>query len=1054
MKRKIILITALTASSVAYGQNINGQIDDLLELSTSETREVVMPDGVKLMTDVYLPILQDCLMVPINIDIPAAIQGVFGESLDFNFQMIPRGMQYLQYDSIYDCSAGQMIKNANPYKLPMVFSRTPYNKGNRDAIEGTVIALLGYVYAVQDMRGRYSSEGVYLPLISDSWNKNAYHRNYQHVLDKTPTDDPRNGNRHEDGYNSIEFIKSRLTRMYDLDGNGIPETEDLLYNGRIAMFGASALGYNQYQAAAAHRINSNEPGLKAIMPIVAPAEFFKSTGFQNGVLRDRLVTGWLKGQIFTGTDDDLNEIDTDPQNNIHSSSDYDLPKTMLLNGEDVSYSKNKFSAANLAIDHFVSLRYEDAETGDLMQAGYYPNTAGRREMDVSRAMVDENGESVKKGKIVNGVVVDVPDSDPDGVLGFGFQPRQNLTKSRYTNMEVPGYHLSGWWDIFTDGQIESWAYMRRFLRTDLPNRRLQKLVLGPWAHQTMGQTTTGDRTYPDNTTDLIGLNFDEFSTDNIPISKALKSEVIGWFRYNLNYRCDGNGYEYREPKFVLPASSSPITVSQIELPLGAGTAYLRLRIPADTLRIPYNELLGILNGSRDLEGVTAELQWEVPLLGSGGLPIDVPAISLGTLIPGLDGGEIAQIPVRNFLDETDIPNVRMYVVGPNDDTTHNNALLGSYWLPADTFPLPEGRDWDAIQRTTYYMHNDGSLNTTAPTSDEGFKMYVHDPDDPIRSIGGNNMIVRTPDGERDSQGQFNLKDPRYASTTIDRPGVVQFTTEVIEEDSLCIVGFPTAQLWAKSNIGGLNSGPTDTDFFVRIVDVYPDGREYFVCEGAVNARARDYVKALVNDVWHESTYPHEVDQIPFSNIEIGQVYEYEFRLLPIAYTFGKGHRVKALVSSSNFTRYQVNPNLPIMPGEFFRRKPGDGRAYKFDNVDMMPRVAINRIHFSPEHPTNITLPIYTKPYATAVEDPAPATEARPDALVYPNPTNGEVTIYMGDNATYELIITDISGAIVATGVTFRDLTMLDVSRMAAGIYFVELRNADTGHRIVKKLTRN
>lgn len=1054
MRKSVITIFLLSGLTMASSAQItlNGKIDDLRELSTPETREVIMPDGVKLMTDIYLPILQDCLMVPLNIEIPAAIQGVFGNSLNFNLEMIPRNMQYLVYDSIYDCSAGQLIKNPNPYKLPMVFSRTPYNKGNRDAIEGTVIALLGYVYAVQDMRGRYSSEGVYLPLISDSWNKNAYHRNYKHVLDKTAFSDPRNGNRHEDGYSSIEFIKTRLTRMYDLDGNGIPETEDLLYNGRIAMFGASALGYNQYQAAAAHRINNNEPGLKAIMPIVAPAEFFKSTGFQNGVLRDRLVTGWLKGQIFTGTDDDLNEIDTDPHNNIHSSSDYDLPATKLLNGEDVYYGKNKFSAANLAIDHFVSLRYNDAETGDLMQAGYYPNTAGRREMDVSRAMVDANGESVKKGKIENGQVVDVPDSDPDGILGFGTQPRPNLTTSRYTNMEVPGYHLTGWWDIFIDGQIESWAYMRKYLRTDLPNRRLQKLVIGPWAHQTIGQTTTGDRDYPDNTTDLIGLNFDEFSTDNIPISKALKSEVIGWFRYNLNYRCDGNGYEYREPKFILPRSNTPITVSEFDLPLGAGTARLKLRVPADTIKLKYSELLGVLNGSRDVTGLRAELIWEVPLLGNGSTMIDLPAIPLGEVIPGLDNGEILEIPVRNFLNEADVPNVRSYVVGPNNDP--DNAHLGNYWLPTDTFPLPEGRDWDAIQRKTYYMHNDGSLNQTAPTTDEGFKMYVHDPDDPIRSIGGANMIVRTPDGERDSQGQFNLKDPRYANTTIDRPGVIQFSTDPIQEDSLCIVGFPTAQLWAKSNIGGLSSGPTDTDFFVRLVDVYPDGREYFVCEGAVGAKARDYAKALVRDVWNDMNYPHNVDQIPFSNIEIGQVYEYEFNLLPIAYTFGKGHRIKVLIASSNFTRYQVNPNLPIMPGEFFRRKPGDGRAYKFEGVDMMPRVAINRIHFSPEHPTNVTLPVYTKPYLTSTEEPAPVVEARPDALLYPNPTNGEVTIYMGDNASYELTILDLSGAVIAAGASFSDLTVLDVSNLAAGIYFVELRNTSTGNRIVKKLTRN
>jgi predicted acyl esterase len=102
-------------------------------------------------------------------------------------------------------------------------------------------------------------------------------------------------------------------------------------------------------------------------------------------------------------------------------------------------------------------------------------------MDITRAMVDENGEGSLNG-----------------------------THSRYTNMEVPAYHLTGWWDIFIDGQIETWANMRKHLDRSKKNYKLQKLVIGPWAHQTIGQRTTGDMTYPGNVIDLIGLNFDEF----------------------------------------------------------------------------------------------------------------------------------------------------------------------------------------------------------------------------------------------------------------------------------------------------------------------------------------------------------------------------------------------------------------------------------------------------------------------------------------------------------------------------------------------------------------
>ncbi|MEZ5053283.1 MAG: hypothetical protein R2807_00710 [Chitinophagales bacterium] len=46
-----------------------------------------------------------------------------------------------------------------------------------------------------------------MPLYSDGWKKTPYH-NYKHILDVTNTSDPRNGNNHEDGYNTIEFIKT------------------------------------------------------------------------------------------------------------------------------------------------------------------------------------------------------------------------------------------------------------------------------------------------------------------------------------------------------------------------------------------------------------------------------------------------------------------------------------------------------------------------------------------------------------------------------------------------------------------------------------------------------------------------------------------------------------------------------------------------------------------------------------------------------------------------------------------------------------------------------
>lgn len=1002
--RLLAIVVALPIAAISQTQEWenNGQLDNFNELCTSYTIPFTMPDGVVLYTDVYLPITRDCLLVAFTLP---------GLTEEISIELLKKGTQLLVYDSIN----GQ--PNPNPYQLPMIFSRTPYDKGDGENAEAPVITTLGYIYAMQDMRGRYSSEGVYLPLLSDSWNKNAYHPNFQHVLDLTDPSDPKNGNKHEDGYNSIKYITDSLMWQFDLDGDGVQETTDLLCNGRIGMLGGSALGYNQYQAAAAHRIDPTQPGLKCLLPIVAPGDFYKSTGFGNGVLRDRLVTGWLKGQIFTGTEDD--RIPEDEafaaqygyeeaiHNSIHTSFDYDLPKSISFNGVPRTYQANKFDAANLAIDHFVSMRYLDAE-GNLGPAGFYPDGIGRTEMDISRATVDENGE---------------------GMLHSPYM--------RWSNMEVPAYHVTGWWDIFIDGQIETWAYMRRYLDPAKGNNRKQKIVIGPWAHQTIGEATTGDRTYPPNFNDVLKLNFDNFDGDQIPITTVLTSEVIAWFRYNLNYQPD---QFLGEPKAVIPQGSEWQTV---DLPIYGADS--KIRVPAVDYKMPFNTLLSFLNGSGGLSQMPIEIAPSNTSFDTTIVYYDIPA-SGNPIISNWEAGDISSIQLRDFDDESDVANVRFYVIGPNDDTLNpENVELGNYWFESDTFPLLE----PYVSRQKWYLHQNGTTNQTKPNTDEGFNIYVHDPDDPIMCVGGANMIVRTPDGDRNSQGQFNIKDSRYAPFTVDRPGVVEYESEALP-DTLCIIGFPIANLYAKTNPGGALTGPTDTDFFVRIIDVYPDGREYFVSEGCVNARAREYSKALVDHPEWDQNYPFKVDSIPFENIEIGKVLDYRFQMLPIAYTFGYGHKVKFIISSSLFTRWQVNPNLPINDGEFFRRKPGDGRTYIFNGVEMAPRVAVQRIAISDDYPTNIELPIYNGNYTS--NGPELVT-TRNEMAIFPNPVDDILNIYLSEASDYDIAIYDIAGNLIVTDNGKGDMLRTDVQGLSAGVYLVEAIDKKTGERSSGKFNK-
>lgn len=942
------------------GSKINGTLDDISDFATCTQVPFTMPDGTKLMTDIYLPILQDSFVFKDTFSfalLPAPFPPV---RIPINATLLPKGFQYLIYDTING------VPNPNPFQMPMILERTPYDKDG--AVEGSAMALLGYVGAVQDMRGRYSSQGAYMPLYSDSWKKWPYH-NYTHVLDITSPSDPRNGNNHEDGYNTIEFVKNQLVRKFDLNRDGIYETTDLVYNGSIGSFGASALGYNQLQAAAAHKIDPTQPGLKSMFPIVGPLEFYKSTGFQNGCLRDGLVTGWLRGQI-KDTRDDLMGIDTGIDDDIHSSKDYNTP--------------DKFDASNKAIDHFVTVRYENSP------CGYYPNSIGRSDMDASKAPVDINGEGQKNGAY-----------------------------SRYKNIEVPTFHVAGWWDIFVDGSLET----HKFIQDNITQKKnLQKIVMGPWAHQTIASTHTGDKTYPKNVTDITRIDIANIGADGgINIADIAKSELISWFRYNLNY----HGYnKVGEPKVLIPKSTkwqSPLP----QLP------QIEVRFPSEDYKIRFVDLLNFILGEQGLNQVPVEIR-----LGTLVIPFKLDVPDLGPILEGFGTtGRIDSIPQYDY---TTIPSIRYYIVGASSDDG-KTSYAGNYWMGTEVFP-PNEIEWFDM-----YLHQNGKLNFVKPTADEGYKTYVHDPDNPIITVGGGNMIENTPQGDRSSQGQMNYSDPLLAPYTMDREGVLKFETDVLP-DSLCIVGFPKYKLYAKSNPGNTASGPTDCDFFVRILDVYPDGKEFFVVEGAVNARAREFARSIAEG--------HENDDAPFSNIDIGKIYEYYFQGYPIAYTFAQGHKIKVLISSSNYPRFQACANVPIMPNEFFRRKPADGRTYIYNGVEYAPRVSVQRIAFSDAYPTHIELPVFgSTSVITAIKKP---NTSRPDwdATMYPNPSEGKFSVFINKNGHYIATIFNMIGEKLQVR-EITDQSVFDLSGFAKGQYLMEIidvRNEE--QKITKPFTLN
>ncbi len=632
----------------------NGKLDNIADFATKVTVPLIMPDGTKLMTDFYLPQLRDSMRLSLS------TISIFGDSIKTDtITLLHVGQQIIFYDSIN----GQ--PNPDPYQLPIIFTRTPYNKGDWDQL-GAVLPLFGYSYAYEDMRGAYSSEGDYFPMYSDSWNKNAYHKN-GHVLDYLPPTDPKFSNKHEDGYNSIKQLQTiTIPGMY----NGLPHTNDRLCNGSIGLFGASAMANTQLQAGEAHRITDSIPDLQCLMPIVGTTEHFISTGYTNGVFRPGIVTGWLKGQIFSLINDNLIAEDDSRQNAVHTSADYNLPQSDSLNSLLIQYQQNKFDAATLAIDHFTAHRYPFRD-GTLSNAGFYPNSVGRGDMDASSAPVNENGETVDSAQ----------------------NPLPGLIYSRYTNLDVPAFHVSGWWDIFTEGQINTMNYTIDALTS--VNKTRQKIILGPWAHQTIASRITGDREYPINVDDITRIDLTDFSLTNVPLSQLLQSDLIAWFRFGLNY----NSRAYvGEPKFIIKKS----TEWQFLGVNNTGDTLLVLAPSSDYI-VTFPTMMNYLSGN----GGLANIQIQVSVAGTVLPPINESLPNTGPVLGQIGGGAINPIPYKDF---DTVPNVRYYIPGPDSAADAvagypNNYKIGNYWQGCSQFPPSEHIRW----QTWYCTKMAGSI---------------------------------------------------------------------------------------------------------------------------------------------------------------------------------------------------------------------------------------------------------------------------------------------------------------------------------------------------------
>jgi len=244
-------------------------------------------------------------------------------------------------------------------------------------------------------------------------------------------------------------------------------------------------------------------------------------------------------------------------------------------------------------------------------------------------------------------------------------------------------------------------------------------------------------------------------------------------------------------------------------------------------------------------------------------------------------------------DETGIeawPAFRIFVMGRNQ------------WRDEQQWPL------ERTEYTPYYFHSKGSANTAggdgklapAKPSEEPGDEFVYDPNDPVPTAGGCNL-VGCPAGPRD-QSQVEKRND-----------VLVFTSETLKTE-LEVTGPVKVILYAASTA-------KDTDFTAKLLDVHPDGRPFNLCDGIVRASRRD-----------SKNEP--------SLIQPGEVYRYEIDLWVTSNAFLPGHKIRIEISSSNFPRFDRNLNT----GEPF------GTGSEFIN-------ATQTIYHDNERPSHVLLPV-------------------------------------------------------------------------------------------------
>ena len=288
-------------------------------------------------------------------------------------------------------------------------------------------------------------------------------------------------------------------------------------------------------------------------------------------------------------------------------------------------------------------------------------------------------------------------------------------------------------------------------------------------------------------------------------------------------------------------------------------------------------------------------------------------------------GEDPSSSAQDTLSEE--PPVRIFVMGggSGERTTAGRLLHGGHWRSEQEWPLARTR------YTPFYLHGNGVLGTEPAQDSEPSTTYRFDPSHPVPSIGGcvssltelgplPTGVASAAHAPRDSrmqeimsaggfdqverEGVYGCQPPFLPLGS--RADVLVFQTPPLEED-VEVTGPIEVRLWVSSSAD-------DTDFTAKLMDVYPSSSWY----------PRGYALNLTDSIIRLRYRNGRKRAEP---LPAGEIDEVVITLYPTSNLFVRGHRIRLDISSSNFPRFDVNPNTGESIGLERRRAVADNTVY-------------------------------------------------------------------------------------------------------------------------------